>query len=506
LQQVGLVGQGEVFFSVRTSKRRVQRVEWANNAPKARVGDARETIALSLPPNEMMAAIAATRFGLGARPGEIAAAKGDPRGYLLAQIRPQGADQPRADAESSAQRLAEFRDYQMEKRDAKADGLPKSDPVKDAQKLLREQTGGDFLARAQLGTGTDAAFRERWTLFWANHFTVSATKLATATVVGPFEQEAIRPHVFGRFEDLLVASSTHPAMLLYLDQAQSMGPGSKAAGYQRKNAKPIGGLNENLAREILELHTVGLGAGYAQADVTEFARAMTGFSIGRPQDPSPHRFLFRANAHEPGPRTVMGRRYGQDGETQALAVMADLAASPHTARHLSTKLAAHFVSDTPPPALVAALENSYLASGGRLDALARALITAPEAWDPAPAKFKTPYEFAISTWRAVDGQPQAIGKLAPVLTGLGQKPFSAPSPKGWSEEAEVWCAPDALIKRLRFSEAFAAQAADHLDPNDLARSALGARLTPPVAKAVARAETRREAMALLLMSPEFQRR
>jgi uncharacterized protein (DUF1800 family) len=465
---------------------------------------------VSLPSNDMMAAIAATRFGLGARPGEIDAARNDPRGFLTAQIRSEGADQPQG-GEGSPQRLAEVADYQMQKRDAKAaqkemGGDPKSLPVKDLQKDLRDQAGDDFLARARLGATTDAAFRERWALFWANHFTVSSTSLAVTSLAGPFEQEAIRPHVFGRFEDLLVASSTHPAMLLYLDQAQSVGPDSKAAAYQRKTGKKAGGLNENLAREIMELHTVGVDAGYKQADVTEFARAMTGFSVGRPQDPTPHQFLFRDNAHEPGVRTVMGRRYPQEGQAQALAVMRDLATSPHTAHHVSTKLAAHFVSDTPPPALVARLRKAYLDSGGRLDDLAHALVAAPEAWEPAAAKFKTPYEFAISTWRAVDAQPSGIDKLAPVLTGLGQKPFSAPSPKGWADEAQVWCAPDALIKRLRFSESFAAVVADRLDPNLLAQTALGARLSPPVAKAVARAETRREAMALLLMSPEFQRR
>jgi uncharacterized protein (DUF1800 family) len=461
---------------------------------------------VSLPSNDLMAAIAATRFGLGARPGEIDVAKSDPRGFLTAQIRPQGADQPQGDRETSTQRLAELSDYQMQRKAARVAGDPKSDPVKDAQKLLRDQTGDDFLARARLGANTDAAFRERWALFWANHFTVSATKVTTATLVGPFEQEAIRPHVFGRFEDLLVASSTHPTMLLYLDQAQSVGPDSRAARYRRKTANKTGGLNENLAREIMELHTVGVDAGYSQADVTEFARAMTGFSVGRAQDPSPHQFLFRPNAHEPGARTVMGKRYAQEEQAQALAVMRDLAASPRTARHVSTKLATHFISDTPPPALVARLEKTYLDTGGRLDEMARALVTAPEAWDPAPAKFKTPYEFAISTWRAVDAEPSGIGKLGPVLTGLGQKPFSPPSPKGWDDEAQTWCAPDALIKRLRFSEGFAAVVADRLDPTLLAQTALGARLTPPVAKAVARAETRREAMALLLMSPEFQRR
>jgi uncharacterized protein (DUF1800 family) len=456
--------------------------------------------------NDMMAAIAATRFGLGARPGEIETARSDPRGFLTAQIRPDGADLFTSDGDNSAQRLAEFRDYQMQKQMAKADGDAKSPPVKDAIRMLRDQTGDDFLARARLGASTAASFRERWALFWANHFTVSATKQITGTVMGPFEVEAIRPHVFGRFEDLLVASSTHPAMLLYLDQAQSVGPDSKTAVYQRNKTKKAGGLNENLAREILELHTVGVDAGYSQADVTEFARAMTGLSIGREQDPAPFQFLFRDNAHEPGTRTIMGKSYPQEGQAQALAVMRDLAASPHTARHVSTKLAAHFVSDTPPPALIARLEKSYLKSGGRLDDLARTLVNAPEAWDPVPAKFKTPYEFTLSTWRAVGTQPQALGKIAPVLTSLGQKPFSAPSPKGWPDEAQIWCAPDALIKRLRFSEAFADAAADGLDPNAFAQSTLGARLTPAVAKAVARAETRREAMALLLMSPEFQRR
>ncbi|MBO9710260.1 MAG: DUF1800 family protein [Caulobacter sp.] len=454
----------------------------------------------------MMAAIAVTRFGLGARPGEIDLARSEPREFLRSQIRPEGADQPASDGETSAQRLSEFRDYQLQKQDAKAAGDPKAPPVKDAAKALRDQAGDDFLARSQLASTTDAAFRERWTLFWANHFTVAATKQITGVVVGPFEREAIRPHVFGRFEDLLVASSTHPAMLLYLDQAQSVGPDSRAAENQRRQAKNPGGLNENLAREIMELHTVGVDAGYSQADVTEFARAMTGFSIGRPQEPQAFQFLFRENTHEPGARTVMGKRYSQAGEAQALAVMGDLAASRHTARHVARKLAVHFVSDDPPPELVARLEKSFNSSGGRLDKLAETLVTAPEAWDPAPAKFKTPYEFTISTWRSVGSQPKTIAKLGPVLTGLGQKPFSAPSPKGWPDEAQVWCAPDALIKRLRFSEVFADAAADRLDPNALAQSALGARLTPPVAKAVARAESRREAVALLFMSPEFQRR
>ncbi len=206
---------------------------------------------------DLAASIAATRFGLGAKFGEIAAARGDPHGYLVSQIRQTGADQPEPGAPGSAQRFSELRQFQQDRRQARgADARPAdpaADPVKMAQRLIREDAGADFLARIQLAATTDAAFRERWTLFWANHFTVSAAKLATVTLVGPFEAEAIRPRVFGRFEDMLVASSSHPAMLIYLDQAQSIGPDTLAARALSRNGRRAG-LNENLAREIMELH------------------------------------------------------------------------------------------------------------------------------------------------------------------------------------------------------------------------------------------------------------
>ncbi|MFI4935022.1 MAG: DUF1800 family protein [Caulobacterales bacterium] len=455
----------------------------------------------------LSAAIAVTRFGLGAKPGEIDQVRADPQGWLTGQIRLEGADLPKTQGESSSQRLQEFRQYAQERRQAKADGDPKSDPVKMAQRMLRDETGVDFLARVQLATDTDSDFRERWALFWANHFTVSATKLQTATVVGPFEAEAIRPRVFGRFEDLLVASSMHPAMLLYLDQAQSVGPDTMAAQFMSRNGK-TGGLNENLAREIMELHTVGVDAGYTQADVTEFARAMTGWSIVglREMGGDAGKFTFRERAHEPGVRTIMGKRYPQQGMDQALAVMKDLAASPHTAHHIALKLARHFVADDPPPTLVAKLQRTYLGTGGDLGEVAKTLVLADEAWDPEARKFKTPYEFLVSAWRAAGTSPDALPQVAPILNGMGQKPYSAPTPKGWAEEAEVWCAPDAVIKRIVWSENLAARALNGRDPTQLASDALGARLTPLVAKAISRAETREEGMAILLMSPEFQRR
>jgi uncharacterized protein (DUF1800 family) len=492
---------------------------------------------------DMKAAIAVTRFGLGARPGEIAQARQDPKGFLKSQIRRSGAAQPAGEPVGTAQRMAQFRDYRRERRDVRlekaADVRPAApagqaganadmaaaakplaaDPVKQIGNILRQDISADFEARTQLAAGTDAAFRERWALFWANHFTVSATKAITGTVIGPFEEEAIRPHVFGRFEDLLGAAESHPAMLTYLDQIQSIGPDSQAAMFQRRGGgRGLGaagfqpavqrtvGLNENLAREIMELHTVGVNGGYSQADVTEFARAMTGISIGGERDGTYGVAVFRAQAHEPGERTIMGVRYNQSGKQQASAVLADLAAKPQTARFICTKIARHFVADDPPPALVGRLEAAWTASRGDLAQVAEALVSAPEAWDPRPAKFKTPYEFIVSSYRAAGGQPNSFQQIGPILTALGQKPFSAPSPKGWPEDAQSWAAPDAIVKRMQFAQAFSSAAVRDRDPKVLAADALGERLTPDTAKAIARAESRPEGFALLLMSPEFQRR
>ncbi|HEV2365751.1 MAG TPA: DUF1800 family protein [Caulobacteraceae bacterium] len=452
-------------------------------------------------------AIALTRFGLGARAGDIAAASADPRGWLLSQIRPQGADIPLSDGQGSAERLNDFRQLQQARRQARKSGEA-ADAIKAALKTARAQAGADFLARARLGATTDAGFRERWALFFANHFTVSAVKGVTAPLIGPFEAEAIRPHVFGRFEDLLLASTQHPAMLLYLDQAQSFGPDSPLARRAQARSGKRVGLDENLAREIMELHTVGLEAGYSQADVTEFARALTGWSIGGLME-SPDRaghFVFRPFGHEPGARHIMGRTYAQGGEDQARAVLKDLAASPHTAHHLAFEIAAHFVADAPPPSLTAKLARRYAETGGDLAEVAQALVDAPEAWAPPPVKFKQPYEFMVSSWRAAGVVPDDVGKIAPALTALGQPPFSAPSPKGWSEDAAVWAAPDAIVKRMAWSEALAAAAAGQSDPMQLADNALGPRLTSAAAKAISRAETRAEGLSILLMSPEFQRR
>jgi len=490
------------------------------------------------------AAVAVTRFGLGARPGEIERVAADPRGWLEAQVKSAGAPNPAGRFVASPERMEQLLAYraEAETRPARAAAAPAAamapdpapaptmgDPAaeaalaarRDSRQEMTRDTAREFLARAQMGATTDAGFAERWALFWANVFTTSATKFQSAVFMGPFEREAIRPNVFGRFEDLALAAEQHPAMLLYLDQAQSVGPDSTAG--RRRNA----GLNENLAREILELHTVGAEAGYSQADVTEFARALTGWSTPTPRDrqtaggggpraravraamagePGANAFVFRPVVHEPGPRTVLGRTYPAGGREQGEAVLRDLARRPETARRLARKLAVHFVADDPPQGVVDKLEAAWAASGGDLAAVARALIAAPEAWSPQPVKMKTPYDFVISTHRALASSPASIRILQQVLMSMGQPAFSAPSPEGWPDTAADWAGPDAMVKRLDWAQSVAARAAPMADPNAVAAGALGARLGERTRQFVARAESRPEALTLFLMSPEFQRR
>ncbi len=471
---------------------------------------------MALPDNDTMAAIAVTRFGLGARPGEIDAAKGDPRGWLKSQITAGPADQPPGDLPDSAHRVVANHDAMAERMASRSRPAASTSPgLAPSPMMAGGDAGGlqeEFMARAQLAAGASASFRERWVMFWANHFTVSAAKGEMRPLPGPFEREAIRPRVFGRFENLALASSRHPGMLFYLDQAQSVGPDSLMARSPAKDAVSIDGakmgLNENFARELLELHTVGIAAGYRQADVTELARALTGWSVGGVQEGGQAgRYMFRPTAHEPGERAVMGKRYRDTGETQAVSIMVDLAGHPATARRIARKLAIHFVSDDPSPVLIGELEKAFTASNGDLGQVAGALIDADEAWAPQAVKFKTPYEFIISAHRALGVAPANAGAIIQPLAGMGQSAFAAPSPKGWPEEAANWASPDGLIKRLNWAEDFAQQVSGgSREPIRIAQETLGARLGPATGAAILAAESRPEALAILLMSPEFQRR
>ena len=349
--------------------------------------------------------------------------------------------------------------------------------------------------------------------FWSNHFAISADKQPLPAIAGLFENEAIRPHVTGRFADLLLAAEQHPAMILYLDNQRSIGPGSKLAkrANRRQNRQEFG-LNENLAREILELHTLGVDGGYSQQDVTTFAKVLTGWSIGganergRFADGEPGKFEFRENIHEPGGQTLLGKKYTAAGIKQGEAVLRDLAVHPSTARFLATKLARHFVADEPPAALVQRLTDAHLDSDGDLSVVYEALISAKETWLAINAKYKSPHDFVISTLRAFDHVPDRPQFIIAALDLLGQTPYRPGSPEGWPDTALQWGGADALYKRIEWANTVARRVGSRVNPVELGQAVLGPAFGAETRKAVARAESFSQGMTLLLASPDFQRR
>ena len=476
-------------------------------------------------PNDNAAATALNRFGLGARPEDTPPA--DPKRWLLAQFdqyQPLPAawvGQPGAVA--LATQLGEQR---QQNANANANAGPASDPAASqadkqavkqaANKVMRAEIRDVYRAavnvRVNSALTSTTPFIDRLVHFWANHFAVSIEKPQVAALAGAFEMEAIRPHVLGRFDDMLVAVEQHPAMQIFLDQTRSVGPDSMAAmRAEQRNPDNRRGLNENLAREIMELHTLGVRSGYTQADVTEFARALTGWSVAgvrgpQPNGAAPGSFVFRGQLHEPGSRTILGRRYDQQGEDQALAVLHDFATSPATAQHIASKLARHFVSDNPPPAVTERLANAFERSGGDLPTVYRALIDSPEAWSPVAVKFKTPWEWTISSMRGLGWQDVGNLQGAPLLTQLGEPVWRPGSPAGYDDIAASWAAPDALVRRVEVAQRFAARVGDQLDPRTLGQTLLVGSISAPTATAVSRAESASTAIALLLVSPDFQRR
>lgn len=456
--------------------------------------------------------IAVNRFGLGARPGELDAVSSGPRAWLEKQVSDMSAFRLAASGlvttRTAAEALSTYLNDQREKAASRESMSPEAQEaaILKPLKALRDIAAAEIEARANHGLTTRHGFAERLVLFWSNHFTISATKALTIPFAGVFEREVVRSRMTGTFADMLVASTRHPGMLLYLDQAQSVGPNSKAGARRDR------GLNENLAREILELHTLGAQGGYTQADVTEFAKALTGWSmVGERTErlakgAQTGDFLFIPQFHEPGTRSVMGTRYAETDAAQAEAVLRDLSRHPATGRRIAQKLAQHFIADDPPAAAVDALERSFRQHGGSLPELHRTLITLTEAWSPEARKFKTPNEFLTSALRLA-GLPKVEGKaLLYAYELLGQPPFRAPSPEGWPDDAESWAGPDALIKRIEWSQALSDRLGSAVRPEDMARSALGAALTAKTIQAISRAESASQGLTLALMSPEFQRR
>jgi uncharacterized protein (DUF1800 family) len=477
----------------------------------------------------LAAAIAANRFGLGARPGELAVVEKDPDGWLRKQLKgapPVVAGEGLNPSAETLKRALELRDEQRaarrEKQQSGDDDAAKVTAALKLPAIYRPIYIDEAFARFSQAVTTERPFLERLTQFWTNHFAVSIDKIAVLGLAGAMEREAIRPHVTANFTDLLLAVEQHPAMLMYLDNQTSIGPNSRAASFikRRGNANGAGrklDINENLAREILELHTLGVDGGYTQTDVTTFAKAISGWSIGGEDNNRrfarlgmdsgrPGEFFFREAFHEPGAKKLLGRSYGEDGVRQGEAILKDLALRPQTARHIATKLARHFISDDPPPAAVDRITKAWLDSHAHLPKVYEALIESPEAWETPLSKFKTPVDYIYSSYRAL-GLPllEKRRSLAP-FEALGQRNLMPGSPAGWPDTSADWDGSSALLKRIAWADAVAQRMGDARNARELAPQLLGATLTDDTAKAVARAASGAQALTLLMASPEFMRR
>ena len=505
--------------------------------------------------------VALTRFGYGPRgDGDVRIAGSDPRGFLRAELAQPGIallDGPALPTtkgalqqffKDQADKLAEFQrnkviadrakqygdlahlspvfaraaaaDAEVAKLLAVAkDGaapptaaLPRtvaataSNAGKPAAKLPPSPEGTIFrneaLARIRRSIEARAGFAERLVAFWSNHFCVTANKGGIARVTcGPFEREAIRPHVLGKFADMLLAVETHPAMLHFLDNAQSVGPNSRAGANGRR------GLNENLGREIMELHALGAGSGYTQADVTNLARILTGWTfVG--QDAKlgePGTFVFNAAAHEPGPIELLGKTYPEDGVAQGRSALLEIARRPQCAQFVAGKFARHFLGDTPAKTLVDRLARVFRDTDGDLRQLALTLVDAPESWDRKPVRIRNPYEFVVGAHRLLQRLPEEPGAvLAPVGT-LGMTMWTPPGPNGFSNEISAWATPEGMKLRLDWSAQLAQLLREPPNPTDLLDALTGGAPSPETSMAVAHAESRQQGLALLLMSPEMQR-
>jgi uncharacterized protein (DUF1800 family) len=433
--------------------------------------------------------IATNRFGLGARPGDLDLVDRNPQSWLLDQI--QGPSRFPADLQSlprSSKVLVDIHDLRRAEREQKRSESdePAPDSVRKYARTVRDYFNEQVAARYRAAAASDHPFHERLVHFWSNHFAISADQQPLKAIAGLFENEAIRPNVTGKFADMLLAAEQHPAMIMYLDNQRSVGPGSRLGrrANRRDQSRNLG-LNENLAREILELHTLGVDGGYTQRDVTTFAKVITGWSIGgmsetgRFADGDPGEFEFREIIHEPGAQTLLGKRYPQSGVDQGEAVLRDLAAHPATAKFLATKLARHFVADEPPTRLVDELFH---------------------------AKFKTPHEFVVSTFRAFDHVPDDARFVSRALDLMAQSPFRPGSPEGWPDTAEQWGGADGLYKRIEWCNTVARVVGSRARPVELADTVLGPALSAATRKSIARAESGVQGLTLLLASPEFQRR
>ncbi|GAB7219569.1 DUF1800 domain-containing protein [Vibrio comitans] len=443
------------------------------------------------------AIVACNRFGLGAKKGELELAQVDPVRWLKRQYQADISQdfsirQPTATIIMT--KTASYREQtqKAKKTQASAEDLQK---IKKEGSQFARQTYRDYCGDSLMASiNTSNSAKHRLLEFFSNHFSVSVTNPLMRALAPTLEREAILPHLDGSFEQMLLAVEQHPAMLIYLNNERSFGANSRI-GLRRKK-----GLNENLAREILELHTLGVDGGYSQTDVTELAKGISGWSVSAKSD---NGFLFRQYGHEPGKRQLLGKTYSQQGEEQGRQMLRYLAHHPNTARHLSYKLARHYIKDTPSPELVKSLSEAWLTSDGDIHKVMLTLVSHPEAWQSA-SKFKTPREYIVSTARAIPNSKLNERRALVSLSQFGQMPFTSGSPKGFSDLEMNWMGGSSLLTRADWANTYAKQS--KADVDQVMVVALNQQLTPDNKQRILRAESRQQALTLLLMSPEFQRR
>ncbi|MFK4650294.1 uncharacterized protein (DUF1800 family) [Bradyrhizobium japonicum] len=483
------------------------------------------------------AVLALHRFGMGPRPGSVAAVGTDPRGALIAELDrplmltaaaslPSSAKAYRTVADANARRAARAKQAQQQAKKQQTAAAPVMSEdqtqgqaqgqgsAKDAAEMAAKQAAKQaadavpdpgrpmYLQEAKLHTeaalAADIGFAERLVWFWSNHFCISAYKIQSMS--GAYEREAIRANALGHFVDLLLAVEGHPAMLFYLDNLGSMGANS-IAGINRSR-----GLNENIAREIMELHTLGVRTGYTQDDVISFANVLTGWTLVPPGDNPEHggEFTFNPRLHEPGGQTVLGKRYEQEDAEQGRAVLRDLAAHPATATHVATKLARHFVADEPPPPLVEQMAKTFRDTEGDLKQVAITMVSSDDAWRGSPSKLKRPSEWGVGMVRATGITVVDPTRFTAGQELLGEGLWRPSAPKGYPDDEASWI--DGIGRRLDIANNFAERVAATADPQGIIEDVFASQIAPEVKQAVGRAESRQQALALLFMSADFQRR
>lgn len=436
--------------------------------------------------------IAAHRFGLGASQNEIASISRNPKQWVKQQLDTQKADKIKNHIGKTSNIIKKYNKL------GQLSAEQRQNIIKNGVNLYQKEMAERF----KVVVSSQKSVLERFVLFWSNHFTVSFKgKPHLAPIMGAFEREAIRPHILGNFADMLTAVTQHPAMLIYLDNIQSIGPNSRAGKKRQK------GLNENLAREILELHTLGVNGGYTQDDVIGLAKILTGWMLTPPRLGGGG-FQYIDWAHEPGAHKLLGKAYSEKGLKQGMSALNDLSMHTSTARFLATKLARHFISDTPPEHCIKKLETAYLKSGGNLREVYNALIVMPEAWSDELPKIKKPYEMIIASFRMTKANPNpsTFEHVLKSLTLFDQAPFQAPSPAGWSDKADDWLSPNAMLNRVEWCHAFAQAIRPKGNPAELAKAIFADKIDKQTLFWINQAPTPEDGLALILASPTWQRR